>query len=112
MSTVKDVEQALNDYEFDDGDSGWWMWQESFDVDEGAVEVEGLGTVKVIASEDAGEGDYEQAVYLVFEVTAPDGVVRHFKKNGFYQSYSGTSWDGDFYETKQAEKVITVWARA
>ena len=121
--TVKDAEKAINDHEFVDTYeygggvrtsrySGWGEWSELYEAKADAIEVEGLGAVKAIDGEDAGEGDYNASVFVVFEVTDQEGNVRHFRKNGYYQSYNGTEWDGDFFEAKQVEKVITVWGKA
>ncbi|MEU2002036.1 hypothetical protein ACH47B_13175 [Rhodococcus sp. NPDC019627] len=121
--TVTDAENAIADHEFVDTytyggetrtrrSSGWDEWSELYEAKADAVEVDGIGMVKAIDGEDAGEGDYAAGVFVVFEVTDSEGGVRHFRKNGYYQSYNGTEWDGDFFEAKQVEKVITVWGRA
>lgn len=117
MSAI--VEQALKDHVFiteyttREGkdvryeDSGWYAWQEA-PIGE-AVEVDRVGSVTVVEFDDEDHRDYERKIHFIFRVEDAAGVVTHFKKDGFYQSYSGSDWDGDFYEVNQVEKTVLVW---
>jgi uncharacterized protein YndB with AHSA1/START domain len=92
-------------------ESGWYQWSEIGDIrDADPVIVEGVGSVEVVHAETGGEGAAEHCE-LIFKVTADDGTVRYFEKDGWYQSFNGTEWDGDFYEVEPAQKTITVYSK-
>lgn len=57
--------------------------------------------VKDIGGE--GQGDYAA---VIFAVDGPDGR-RLFRKEGYYSSYEGTDWDGNFAEVEAFERTIT-----
>lgn len=57
--------------------------------------------VKDIGGE--GQGDYAA---VIFAVETPEGR-RLFRKEGYYSSYDGTDWDGDFAEVEEFEKTVT-----
>lgn len=67
------------------------------------------------SEEDGGlvEGaDYASEVhrYIVLEVT-PKTNVTYVRKNGWYQSFAGSSWDGPLHEVKPAVVEVTEWQR-
>lgn len=59
---------------------------------------------------DSGGGmDEGSNAYVVVKVTHPDGTVQHFRKDGYYASHDGYYWDGDLYEVKPVDKVVTFY---
>lgn len=50
-----------------------------------------------------GQGDYAA---VIFSVKTPKGT-RLFRKEGFYSSYDGTDWDGNFAEVETFQKTVT-----
>lgn len=101
---VEQVEELLLKFpDEDDYGIGWSFW--NYEADDGE-NVEDLGTVEVVDNF-GGEGMGDHA-HLVFRITNPDGV-RHFKIDGYYASYDGTTWDGRLYEVKPVEKTVTVY---
>lgn len=56
-----------------------------------------------------GEGDLR---YVVFKVTFFNGTVKHYRQEGYYSSYDGTDWDGDFHEVTPKEVLRTEWVKA
>lgn len=64
--------------------------------------------VQVVDSEFAGEGDYNAAVYVVFQVRNAY-EDKAFRIAGWYQSYEGTDWDTNLYEVKPREVKVTKW---
>jgi hypothetical protein len=53
-----------------------------------------------------GQGDSQ---YIVVKVTAPDGEEQFFRKDGYYSSYDGGEWDGDFREVKAVERTVVFY---
>lgn len=51
-----------------------------------------------------GQGDYAA---MVFSVASTDGATRLFRKEGYYASHDGTTWDGDFAEVEAYDKTVT-----
>lgn len=68
--------------------------------------VEGLG--KVVKVDDYGGEGQGDEYWVVFSVTKGD-VTRHFRMDGWYQSYNGGEFDGDLKEVRPKQKTITVW---
>ncbi|MFE7717522.1 hypothetical protein ACFU44_00595 [Nocardia rhizosphaerihabitans] len=73
-------------------------------------DIPGIGTMKIVEDERNGEGGGDYAA-IIFEIVAEDGSTRLFKKEGYYASYDGYTWDGDLYEVRPASKLITVYER-
>ncbi|QAU06537.1 hypothetical protein SEA_WILLIAMBOONE_16 [Gordonia phage WilliamBoone] len=71
------------------------------------VDIPGVGNA-VLVEEFGGEGQGDQ-LWFVFKITDAAGDVRYFRRNGWYQSYSGGEYDGPTEEVEPAEKTITVW---
>ena len=96
---VQHIEEVVQDF----FESSWWslLW------DEEVYEIPGLGTVKHVDSHGGHEGAGEE-MWVVFSVTDGD-VSRIFRKDGYYASWDGSDWDGDFREVKPKLKTITVW---
>ena len=74
------------------------------------------GVVRVEDDEETGGEGSQEDIYVVFSVTAhvvKDGIgserKRYFRKTGYYASYDGSNWDGDFIEVFPKQKEITVW---
>lgn len=100
---VKEIEAALE--EQIDGD--WGIWEDlgyfrEHNEDPNLGVVEGLGRGEYVDSYGGeGQGD-ERWVVIRFG-------DRYFRKDGYYASYDGTTWDGDFREVKPTQKTITVY---
>lgn len=65
--------------------------------------------IEVACSESVGghEGDGEVR-YIVVSIS--DGTdTRWFRKDGYYASYDGTTWDGVLREVKPVEKTVTFY---
>lgn len=112
LISTTSVERLLEEHEFPyeyDGkrytESGWYEWREANNE---PVQVPELGTVEVVNTEGGGEGEGEY-VHIVFKVTDLSGTVRHYKKVGYYASFDGTTWDGDFSAVEPKQKVVTVF---
>lgn len=73
-------------------------------------EVPGLGKVEVV--EDFGGEGQGDLRYVVFSVKFTDETVKYFRQEGYYSSYDGTVWDGDFTEVTPKEVLRTEWVRA
>lgn len=74
------------------------------------------GKVRVEDDEETGGEGSQESIYIVLSVTAhvvEDGIgaerKRYFRKQGYYASYDGSNWDGDFHEVWPKQKEITVW---
>lgn len=102
------IESALENYTNSDGGQGWYMWK--WEADDAGEDVPEVGKVRMIKSFGGHEGAGEHT-YLIFEITDAEGVVKLYEKDGYYASFGGTEWDGDFYEVVSAEKTITVFER-
>lgn len=112
--TDKEIGRALKNHTWGEegyspGDFGWGEWSEIDGAEDGEV-VPGVGTVKVL--EDFGGEGQGEVIYLIFEITDPEGGVKLYRKDGFYASFHGSDWDGKFYEVVAREKVITVYEKA
>lgn len=59
--------------------------------------------LEIVEDVGGGEGDGDTR-YLVFKLGS-----QFFRKDGYYASYDGSVWDGDFYEVFPREKTITVY---
>lgn len=112
LISTTSVEQLLGEHEFpyeylgkSYSNSGWSEWREASNE---PVQVPELGTVEVVDTKGGGEGDGEY-MYMVFKVTDLSGTVRHYKKVGYYASFDGAEWDGDFSAVEPKQKVVTVF---
>lgn len=64
--------------------------------------------VELVESDTGGEGHGED-IYMVFKTTDADGTVQYWRKDGYYASYDGSDWDGDFREVRPQERVVTFY---
>lgn len=104
--SLQEINSYLSSDELtDDYGDAWQYWK--IEVGTTPVEVEGLGKVSC-ADEYGGQGQGDD-YWVVVKVEFPDGSVRYFRKDGYYQSYSGGSLDGDMYEVFPKEKKVTVY---
>lgn len=106
MTFIDDIESTLENFEDKYGNSGWGCLK--YEAGSKPVLIPELGTVQVVDSVGGYEDDGAY-VHLVLKVTSDEGNVRWFKKEGYYASYDGTSWDGDFSEVHPREKTIVVY---
>jgi hypothetical protein len=75
------------------------------------IEIPSFGTttpVEIINNGDYDSyGDYVGGDnYVIFELNG-----RYWRKNGYYSSYGGAEWDGEFYEVAPVIKTITNYER-
>jgi hypothetical protein len=85
--------------------ASWWHWRDENGED--GTEVAGLGLVATVDVEGGGEGSGEYT-HVVIKVTQ-SGVVRYFKKTGYYSSYGGSDWDGEIRSVWPTTKTVTVY---
>jgi hypothetical protein len=97
---VKQVEAILDEWVEGPGES--WNEVGSTWKDKEGEDVPGLGMVTRIA--DHGGSDQGSAAWVVLKVGS-----RLFRKTGFYASYDGFTWDGDFRVVEAKPKTITVY---
>ncbi|WP_367137961.1 hypothetical protein [Saccharothrix sp. HUAS TT1] len=112
--SVNQVQEILENHVFvhtywnDSGEyeeQGWHEWAE---VGTTPVAVPDFGTVEIV-EDIGGYEDGGGTRYLTFKVTDEEGRSRFFRKHGYYSSYDGSDWDGDFQECAQKAKVVTVY---
>lgn len=58
-----------------------------------------------------GEGKGDSA-WVVIRTRTTDGVTQFFRKDGYYASYEGYTWDGDFFEVNPTVKTVTYYEEA
>jgi hypothetical protein len=120
MLNVEQVEQLLRDAIFlayksspSTTRAGYpedWAWDEVeylFDGSDRSFTLHGR-TIAAESFDTGGEGHGED-VYMVFKTTDVDGAVQYWRKDGYYSSYDGGEWDGDFREVDPVEKVVTFY---
>lgn len=128
MTTVSDLDPAsaenllgvlyYNQYpaEQDNLDTGehWdelpYMFQGAFNqktrkYDLAPVVVKGVSVSCVEDFGGEGQGDTR---YCVFKFEDSTGV-KYFRKDGYYASYDGSTWDGDFKEVTPQERIVTFY---
>ncbi len=110
---VDEVRELLERHD-EDGEGSWYTWHYRSPSRDGSLEasekIEGLGSVEVVETEGGGEGEGEH-VHIVFRISEEYGAVRYYKKEAYYQSYDGITWDGDFYEVAPTAKMVTIYDR-
>lgn len=114
--TVEQVEKLLVDaYNQEQGREVWdydiEYWYEieelfGWDADKSFV-VHGR-TIAAESFDTGGEGHAED-IYMVFRTVDVDGTVQYWRKEGYYASFDGDNWDGDFREVKPVERVVTFY---
>lgn len=90
----------VDSLDFDNASAWSWIKYEG-----GKGTRDGLTAERVAEYGGEGEGD---RYWVVVSIT--DGLTtRHFRKNGWYASYSGGYLDGDTEEVTPREKLVTVY---
>lgn len=85
----------------------WYELEEIFGGANVSFIIDGI---KVEAAEfDTGGEGHGEDIYMVFKTTDKDGVVQLWRKDGYYASYDGDNWDGDFREVKAVERVVVFY---
>jgi len=122
--TAKDLEEYFNQENL--LEDGWGELsyslknEQTYDYEEGKyapLKPFVHGKVEVADDEETGGKGSQEDIYVVFSVedvhgNASDTVPprkRYFMKTGYYLSYDGSNWDGDFIEVFPKQKEITVW---
>jgi len=81
----------------------------NYDYDGSESEIGGGWIYECVERFGGGEGDGETH-WIVFSLSKGD-VKKHFRINGYYQSYDGAYLDGDIEEVEEKEKVVKVWGK-
>lgn len=68
--------------------------------------IEGLGEVLVVENH-GGEGQGDER-WVVFKVTNDEGEF-YYRKDGYYASYDGSTWDGSFGQVQKTERLVTFY---
>jgi hypothetical protein len=67
-----------------------------------------LGGFDAKIVEDVGGEGQGDTRYVVFSLS--DGTnTRYFRKDGYYASYDGSTWDGEFREVTPIDRVVTFY---
>ena len=99
---AQEIIEKLAELKIKDKHLAW----EDFDSDEQAAALaENIGEYKIVYSKGGNEGGGDTMI-RVFEFVGHDVFL---KATGYYASYNGTDWDGEFTEVRPHEKVITVY---
>lgn len=111
--SVADVDRVMScdwestgiyDHVYTQDDGNLWSLLKYEEVSDVPTE---LGVITTAASH-GGEGQGDD-YWVVIRITAPDGSVRFFRQDGWYQSYSGGELDGDTYEVKPTPKTVVFY---
>ncbi|OKI54557.1 hypothetical protein [Micromonospora sp. CB01531] len=112
--TVADVDRVMEgDFEAPSPSGAYTMTQDDgslwslFKYEEVNNVPTELGVISYVADY-GGEGQGEQ-YWVVVKVKAHDGTERYFRRDGWYQSYSGGELDGPTVEVKPTQKTVTVY---
>lgn len=118
--TADDVERLVENCDADSDDGFFWVstydgynerpieeddWAE-LGWSGGRVRINGVDYEWKAVEDKGGEGQGEYRA-IVFSITDSSGYARLFRKEGYYQSYDGTTWDGEFSEVEAYEKTVT-----
>jgi len=85
----------------------WYDVEEGFDYKNQSFVIDGVKIEK--AEFDTGGEGHGEDIYMVFKTTDADGNVQYWRKDGYYASYDGSNWDGDFREVRPVERVVTYY---
>lgn len=82
-------------------------WYHVSDIDtDTEIFTEHLGSFYVHATGGSTDYDSSGGMYVVLR---SERTGQLFRKEGWYQSHSGSEWDGDVYEVQAREKTVTVY---
>ncbi|MEV2222700.1 hypothetical protein AB0E01_22810 [Nocardia vinacea] len=87
----------------------WYTVHEHFVWSKGAPIVLADLRISLAKSVDHADGNYHTDLEMVFQVDVTVDRYEqtlYFRKTGEYQSFEGSTWDGDFTQVKPAEKVV------
>lgn len=88
---------------------GWLFWHTSALLNQPYV-LRPLGKVKVIERVDTSRfdlyADHGERLALVFQVDFVNGETKFYKKDGEYNSYGGSCFEGAFREVKPVTKTV------
>lgn len=103
--TAKNVARVLKSYFEDDyGYGGFWSGVH-YEMPSGGIDGQGVHIDLVTSFGGEGQGD---TAWIVVKATDGD-TTKFFRKDGYYASYDGFTWDGDFAAVTPQEKTITVY---
>lgn len=88
-----------SDNVYDSDDIGWDELGGTFNTHDVLFE-------HVETSGGEGQGDHQ---HIVFKTTDVLNDVQYWKKEGYYNSYDGGEWDGDFGQVTPIERVVTFY---
>lgn len=105
MFSAEELEQAVEAYL---GEDGWWEAEWQFKTPQ-VVEVAGHPyEIKLVFYNSGLNAGYKENYITDVEmIFSADG--RLFRKNGYYQSFTGGDFSGPFEEVKATEKTVTVY---
>lgn len=107
------IERYGSDYVYEpelweDGEvDSWYDIEEIFGGKDVSFTIDGI-KVEAVEFDTGGEGHGED-IYMVFKTTDADGVVQLWRKDGYYASYDGDNWDGDFRKVDAVERVVVFY---
>lgn len=101
-STVVTVlRSAFEDYGYSDN-----FWDAiCYEIPNEGIDSNGIHVEHVESFGGEGQGD---TAWVVVKATRGD-EVKFFRKDGYYASYDGFTWDGAFAEVTPKEKTVTVY---
>jgi len=120
MLTVEQVKQLLvdvynekarasswRDELFDTDDLDWNEISEMFEWTDETFSAHGVTIER--ADFDTGREGHAEDIHMVFKTTDRQGNEQYWRKTGYYASYDGDNWDGDFREVRPVERLVTFY---
>jgi hypothetical protein len=107
IASLERIAEVVEEAEDEGGvpglEDGWYSWYRKGEVITFPVDGEMI-SAKLVDS--FGGMDQGSTLYIILEIEG-----RLYRKDGYYQSWTGSSWEGDFYEVTAKPVVTTGYER-
>lgn len=87
--------------------AGWDEWRE-LGVGHETIMVPDLGGVTLVKDE-MQDSAYTAAMHIVLKVEFWNGNSAHYRVDGTYRSYDGSSWDTKAYRVMYGQRKVLDW---
>lgn len=111
LEDFDDESEDISDYYGNgEGQTGWYDLIEAFPWRNDVEKIVQLSSGKLEILDHRSGGEEEGTVmWLVLKFTDNNGNEQFFKKDGWYQSFHGGEWEGDFREVKATTREVVFY---